>query len=143
MEARPLKHEELTERVIKVFYTVYNELGHGFLESVYEESMAVSFREHGIKFNRQCSVPVWFHQQKVGEFRADFVVDEAVLLELKAVQSLDAMHDAQLVNYLNATEFEVGLLLNFGPKPQIHRRMMDNERKKAIVRSRSASTSSS
>ena len=142
-EAKPLKHEALTERIIKVFYTVYNELGHGFLESVYEQSMAVCFRENELRFSRQSAVPVWFHRQKVGEFRADFVIEEAILLELKAVQSLDAMHDAQLVNYLNATEFEVGLLLNFGPKPQIHRRMMDNDRKKSISRSKSATASSS
>jgi GxxExxY protein len=68
------------------------------------------------------------------------VIEEKILLELKAVQSLDAMHDAQLVNYLNATEFEVGLLLNFGPKPQIHRRMMDNERKRAMARHQTASS---
>jgi GxxExxY protein len=140
-ETAPLKHEELTERIIKVFYTVYNDLGHGFLESVYEESMAVCFRENGLNFTRQCAVPVWFHQQRVGEFRADFVIEKAVLLELKALQSLDAVHDAQLVNYLNATEFEVGLLLNFGPKPQIHRRMLDNDRKKAIARVKAASSS--
>ena len=105
--------------------------------------MAICLRESGLRFSRQCAVPVWFHQQKAGEFRADFVVEEAILLELKAVQALDAMHDAQLVNYLNATEFEVGLLLNFGPKPQIHRRMMDNDRKKATARFKAASAASS
>ena len=135
-----LKHEELTERIIKVFYSVYNELGHGFLESVYEESMAVCFREAGLRFSRQCAVPVWFHGQKVGEFRADFIVEDAVLLELKALQSLDAMHHAQLVNYLSATELEVGLLLNFGPKPQIHRRMLDNHRKKGLAQIKKASS---
>jgi GxxExxY protein len=138
-ESKPLKHEELTERIIKVFYSVYNELGHGFLESVYEESMAVCFRENGIRFSRQCAVPVWFHGQRVGEFRADFMVEDAVLLELKALHSLDAMHHAQLVNYLNATECEVGLLLYFGPKPQIHRRMLDNDRKKGLARVKTTS----
>lgn len=136
--AEALKHEELTERIIKVFYTVYNELGHGFVESVYEESMDVCFRELGIKVVRQAAVPVWFHSKKVGEFRADFIVGDLVLLELKAVHCLDACHHAQLMNYLNATEFEVGLLLNFGPKPEINRRMLDNNRKKTILQAKAA-----
>jgi GxxExxY protein len=140
-ESKPLKQEELTERIIKVFYSVYNELGHGFLESVYEEAMAVCFRENGIRFSRQHAVPVWFHGQKIGEFRADFIVENAVLLELKALESLNAMHHAQLVNYLNATEFEVGLLLNFGPKPEISRRMLDNNRKKGLAQIKKASSS--
>jgi GxxExxY protein len=137
-----LKHEELTERIIKAFYSVYNDLGHGFLESAYEEAMAVCFRENGIRFSRQHAVPVWFHGQKIGEFRADFIIEDAVLLELKALQALDAMHHAQLVNYLNATELEVGLLLNFGPKPQIQRRMLDNDRKKGLAQIKKASSGS-
>ena len=127
-----LKHEALTEKIIKAFYSVYNELGHGFLEAVYEEAMAISLREAGFNVARQYPVAVWFHQHKAGEFKADLVVENLVLVELKAVQSLDASHHAQIINYLNATEFEVGLLLNFGPKPEIQRRMLDNDRKKAL-----------
>ena len=134
-----LKHEALTEKIIRVFYTVYNELGHGFLESVCEEAMSVCFRESGIRTTRQTAVPVWFHGEKVGEFRADFVIENLVLLEIKAVQGLDAAHHAQIINYLNATEFEVGLLLNFGPKPEIQRRMLDNDRKKTITLAKNAS----
>ncbi len=133
-----LKHEDLTEKIIKAFYSVYNELGHGFLESVYEEAMIISLKEAGLHVGRQRPVPVWYHQQKVGEFKADLVVEDLVLVELKAAQNLDSSHHAQIINYLNATEFEVGLLLNFGPKPEIHRRLLDNDRKKAIPRTLTA-----
>ncbi|MCU1306781.1 MAG: hypothetical protein JWN45_1476 [Acidobacteriaceae bacterium] len=124
-----MKQEELTQRIIGVFYSVYNELGHGFLESVYEQAMIVSLREAGLNVDTQVAVPVWFHGNRIGDFRADIVVNQLVLLELKAIAKLEASQEAPLLNYLRATDFEIGLLLNFGPKAEIKRRILDNDRK--------------
>jgi GxxExxY protein len=90
-----MKHEELTEKIIGAFYAVYNELGNGFLESVYEESLAIAFVEAGIRHHRQFPVPVFFHGKRVGDFKADFVVEGLVLVELKACSVLDKAHEAQ------------------------------------------------
>ena len=125
-----LKHSELTDRIIGVFYDVYNELGHGFLESTYAEAMVVALKESGLTAAREVSVPVWFRGNKVGQYFADLLVNNAVLLELKAARTLDRAHEAQLLHYLRATEIEVGLLLNFGIRPQFQRLLFDNERKK-------------
>ncbi len=122
-------HAALTERIIGVFYSVYNELGHGFLESVYEEAMVIALREAGLSVSRQAPIEVRFRAWVVGEFRADLLVDGAVLLELKAIRALEPGHEAQVLNYLRATAVEVGLLLNFGPKAQIKRLAFDNARK--------------
>ena len=132
-EAVGLMHEELTEKIIGVFYDVYNELGYGFLESVYEESLAIALSEAGLDVERQLPVPVWFRGQNVGQFRADIVVSASVLVELKSARTLEAVHEAQLLHYLRSTEIEVGLLLNFGPRPQFRRLLFDNERKKIRV----------
>lgn len=126
-----IKHPELTEKIIGVFFNVYHELGWGFVESVYDEAFSVSLTEAGLVVRRQVPLAVWYHGQQIGEFKPDMIVNELVLLELKAVDRLEASHDAQLLNYLKATDFEVGLLLNFGPQPQIHRRVFDNARKAA------------
>ncbi|HSE47916.1 MAG TPA: GxxExxY protein [Terriglobales bacterium] len=128
-----MKHEELTEKIIGAFYAVYNELGNGFLESVYEESLAIAFVEAGIRYHRQFPVPVFFHGKRVGDFKADFVVEGLVLVELKACSVLDKAHEAQVINYLRGTKIEVGLLLNFGPKAQVRRIVLDNERKEIRV----------
>jgi GxxExxY protein len=110
--------------------TVYNELGHGFLESTYAEAMVVALKESGLTAAREVPVPVWFRGNKVGQYFADLLVNNAVLLELKAARTLDRAHEAQLLHYLRATEIEVGLLLNFGIRPQFQRLLFDNERKK-------------
>ena len=123
------KHGEITQKIIKVFYEVYNELGHGFLESVYEKSLQVALNSMGIKVRRQIEIPVSFRGQRVGDFTADMLVGDCVLLELKAARSLDTSHTAQLLNYLRATEIEVGLLLNFGLRPEFKRLIFDNPRK--------------
>lgn len=128
-----LKHHELTEKVIGLFYDVYNELGHGFLESVYEHSLAISLSEAGLKVERQVPITVWFRRQQVGDFRADLLVENMVLLELKAARTIEEAHEKQLLNYLRATDIEVGLLLNFGVKPQFRRLAYENERKKIRV----------
>jgi GxxExxY protein len=125
-----LKHAELTERIIGVFYDVYNELGYGFLECVYEESLVIALHEAGLTANRQIPLPVWFRGHKVGEFRADMLVENCVLLELKSARSLDPAHEAQLLHYLKSTEIEIGMLLNFGTRPQFRRLIFDNGRKK-------------
>ena len=125
-----LKYAEVTERIIGVFYDVYNELGYGFLESVYEECLVIALRQAGLMVNRQVSVPVWFRSQKVGEFRADVTVENCVLLELKCAKALDPAHEAQILHYLKSTEIEIGLLLNFGLRPEFRRFLFDNERKK-------------
>jgi GxxExxY protein len=132
MSGRPagLKHAELTEKIIGVFYDVYNELGYGFLESVYEESLAIALSGAGLSFERQVPVPVWFRGQNVGQFRADIVVAASVLLEMKSARVLEPAHEAQLLHYLRSTKIEIGLLLNFGPRPQFRRLLFDNERKK-------------
>ena len=128
-DTRGLKHRELTETIIGVFYEVYNELGHGFLESVYERAFEVALTSKGFNVLRQIEIPVWFRGQKVGDFTADVLVDKRVLLELKAARTLDSSHEAQLLNYLRATEIEVGILFNFGIKPEFRRLAFDNSRK--------------
>jgi GxxExxY protein len=125
-----LKQGDLTEKIIGVFYDVYNELGYGFLECVYEESLVIALHEAGLATNRQVPLPVWFRGRKVGEFRADVLVENSVLPELKSARALDPAHEAQLLHYLKSTEVEVGLLLNFGVHPQFRRLLFDNDRKK-------------
>ena len=125
-----LKHSELTEKIIGVFYDVYNELGHGFLESTYAEAMVVALEDAGLKAAREVGVPVWFRGRKVGQYFADLLVNNAVLLELKTARTLESAHEAQLLHYLRATDIEVGLVLNFGTRSQFRRLLFDNQRKK-------------
>jgi GxxExxY protein len=125
-----LQHGELTEKIIGIFYDVYNELGYGFLESVYEESLVIALREASLTVQRQLAIPVWFRGHEVGQFRGDILVEGKVLLELKSTRILEAAHEAQLLHYLKSTEIEVGLLLNFGSRPQFRRLLFDNQRKK-------------
>jgi GxxExxY protein len=124
-----MKHSHVTEKIIGSFYEVYNELGHGFLESVYEEALIIVLKEKGLSVIQQHRLPVWFRHKKIADFVADLVIENAVLIELKAVRNLDSSHEAQLLNYLRATEIEVGLLLNFGLKAEMKRMVFDNQRK--------------
>ena len=133
-----LKHGELTEKIIQVFYEVYNELGHGFLESVYRNAMEIGLRQSGLIVTRELPIAVWFRGEDVGDFRADLIVQELVLLELKTSESISKSHEAQLYNYLRATQVEVGLLLNFGHSPSFRRIVFDNEKKKICVHPRSS-----
>lgn len=128
-DERGLKHRELTEKIIGAFYEVYNELGQGFLESVYENALLIALRDGGLRAEQQVPVQVYFRSELVGDFRADVIVEGGVLLELKAVRALDPAHEAQLLNYLRATPIEVGLSMNFGPKPDFKRFIYDNARK--------------
>jgi len=125
-----LKHGLITDQILGTFYEVYNELGHGFLESVYHRSLVLALRAKGLKVCSRVAIPVWFRGERVGQFEADLLVEDCVLLELKAARMLDSSHRAQLLNYLRATEIEVGLLLNFGEKPEFKRLIFDNLKKR-------------
>lgn len=125
-----MKYEELTSKIIKIFYRVYNELGYGFLEKVYENAMLIEFRKEEIKCMSQCSIKVFYKGEIVGDYVADFFVENKIIVEIKSVKNLLEVHNDQLINYLTATDKEVGLLLNFGSKPEIKRRIFDNELKK-------------
>jgi GxxExxY protein len=124
------KHSHITQCVLRVFYDVYNELGPGFLESVYQAAFGLALTQSGLQVASEVSLPVYFRGHVVGDFRADIIVNGSVLLELKAQQTLDKIHEAQVLNYLRATPIEVALLLNFGPKPQFKRFLLDNHEKK-------------
>src|SRR5690349_14560417 len=124
-----LKHGSLTDKILGVFYDVYNELGHGFLESVYHRSLALALESVGLNVCSRVDIPVSFRGHQVGHFEADILVEGCVLLELKAVRTLDSSHRAQLLNYLRATDIEVGLLLNFGERPEFKRMVFDNLKK--------------
>jgi GxxExxY protein len=124
-----LLHHDLTEKLIGAFFNIYNELGHGFLESVYEQAFSVALAENSVFFERQVAVPVWFHGQKIGDFRADLLVDRRIIVELKTGRDIEPAWEKQLLNYLRATEIEVGLLFNFGPTAQFRRYVFENKRK--------------
>ena len=116
---RQYAHSALTDKTISVFYDVYNELGYGFLESVYERAMCKALGSAGLLVECQVPVPVWCRGEIIADFRADLVVGRSVIVELKATHAIDASHLAQTPNYLRATAFEMGLVLNFGPKPAV------------------------
>ncbi len=123
------KHSELTDKILECFWIVYQELGYGFNEKAYEKALAIVLEEKGHKVEAQKRIPVYFRGQLIAEYIADLVVDELVLLELKATNRLLPEHEAQMLNYLKATPFEVGLVLNFGPKGEIRRKGYDNHLK--------------
>lgn len=122
-----LKYKEITDIILKSFYEVYNELGDGFLESVYENALYIVLTGHGLSVERQRDISVFFRGNVIGDFKADLIVEGNVIIELKAVRALDPAHEAQLINYLKATNIEVGLLLNFGRKPEFERFIYNNK----------------
>ena len=125
------RHAELTSAIIGCFYDVFNELGFGFIESVYEKSLCIELRAKGFEALRQVAIPVWFRGEQVGDFDADVMVNRLVLLEIKTARAIENAHLGQLMNYLKATDIEVGLLLNFGPKAEFKRVVFGNDRKSA------------
>tara|TARA_B100001964_G_C13955217_1_gene475163 strand:- start:51 stop:461 length:411 start_codon:yes stop_codon:yes gene_type:complete len=129
METDKFKYKEITDIILKSFYGVYNELGAGFLESVYEKALNIVLTGYGMRVERQKDIPVSFRSNIIGNFKADLIVNERVIVEIKAVRSLDSVHEAQLINYLKATDVEVGLLLDFGKKQKFKRFAYDNKRK--------------
>ncbi len=129
METDKFIYKEITDIILRSFYEVYNELGAGFLESVYEKALNIVLTGYGMRVERQKDIPVFFRGNIIGNFKSDLIVNERVIVEIKAVRSLDSAHEAQLINYLKATNVEVGLLLNFGEKPEFKRFAYDNKRK--------------
>jgi len=126
------KHHDLTERVIGVFYDVYNELGYGFVEVVYREAMRLAIIQTGLNGSTEVPINVHFRGTHIGVFRADIIVNNVLLLELKTAEALAPQHEAQTKNYLRATTIEVALLINFGPEPKFRRLLMYNEKKKSV-----------
>ncbi len=119
-----LLHSEITEKIIQAFYNVYNQLGYGFLEKVYENAMMIELSEMGIRYSNQQGAIVYYKSYNVGYYVADITVEEKVVVELKALETLAPIHETMLVNYLKSTNLEVGLLLNFGPKAEFRRKVL-------------------
>ena len=128
-DIQDFKHTELTEKIINIFYRVYNKLGYGFLEKVYENAMMIELKKEDIFAIAQAPIRVLYDNIIIGEYYADILVEDKVIVEIKAARQLAEEHEAQLLNYLKATEIEVGLLLNFGVKPEIKRKAFNNLRK--------------
>jgi GxxExxY protein len=124
-----LLHKEITDKVLKAFYVVYNVLGYGFLEKVYENALYIELTKLGFRVLKQQHIKVHYDGQEVGEYFADLLVDDLVIIELKAAEGMIEEYEHQLLNYLKATDKEVGLLLNFGKKPQFKRKIFQNENK--------------
>ena len=120
------KYSEITEVIIKGFYNVYNKLGFGFLENVYEKALVFELSQLGMNCRCQCPVEVFYHSEKVGFYIADMIVNNCVIVEIKAASVIAAEHEAQLINYLRATEIEVGILLNFGPSASFKRKVFSS-----------------
>ena len=125
-----LIHKDLTDKILKAYYTVYNELGYGFLENVYEKAMLYELQILGLKVERQKAVNVYYKGMVMGHYITDLIVEDKVILELKSQPEITEAHEAQLLHYLRGTTIEVGLLLNFGQKPAFRRKVFTNERKK-------------
>ncbi len=125
-----LLHEELTEIIIKSFYTIYNKLGYGFLEKVYENALLLELKNQGLNCSKQVPIEVYYDDTSVGNYFADILVEDKIILELKAGEGmLIEEHELQLINYLKATDKEVGLLLFFGKKPIFKRKIFTNSSK--------------
>lgn len=127
-----LLHKDLTDQILKTFYDVYNELGYGFLEKVYQNALYLELKNRGFYVEAQKQIKVYYKNAQVGEYYADLLVNDLVILELKATDGLVKEFEYQLINYLRATNIEVGLLLNFGEKPAFKRKVFDNSRKSFI-----------
>lgn len=124
-----LLHKNITDIILKSFYKVYNNLGYGFLEKVYENALLYELRNQGLDCEKQKPIKVYYEQIQVGEYYADIIVNECIILELKAAESIAEEHEFQLINYLKATEIEIGLLLNFGKNPEFKRKIFTNNKK--------------
>ncbi len=129
-----LLQKELTEQILNAFYDVYNEMGYGFLEKVYQNALYLELKSRGFDVTPQQQVKVYYKTVEVGAYYPDLIVNDLVILELKATEFLVEEHEWQLLNYLRSTEIEVGLLLNFGKKPGFRRKVYENSRKKNIER---------
>lgn len=125
-----LLHKNLSEIILKIYFEVYNEFGYGFLEKVYQNAMYLELKSQGYKVEAQKQIKVYYKSQLVGDYFADLLVEDSIILELKACGCLLDEHKAQILNYLKATDAEIGLLLNFGTTPEFKRSIYSNDRKK-------------
>lgn len=125
-------HDDISEKIIRAYYKVYNDLGFGFLEKVYENAMFMELRSMGVFCIKQRPIKVYYKSQIVGEYFADIMVNDAIIIEIKAAEFLCEEDEHQLINYLKATDIEAGLLLNFGKSPQFKRSMFANDTKRAL-----------
>ena len=129
-----LKHADVTDKILHAFFKkVYPKLGYGFLEKVYENALALELRRVGLTVEQQARIEVYYDGVVLGEYFADLLVDGVAIVELKAIQRLGPEEEAQLLNYLRATPYEVGLLLNFGPRPDFRRKVFDNANKPSMT----------
>jgi GxxExxY protein len=126
------RYRDITRRIVGVFFEVYGELGYGFLESIYRAAMTLALREAGLQVHPEFALHARFRGRAIGAFRADLLIEDVVLVELKAARGIDSAHIAQLLNYLRCTSLETGLILNFGPRPQIRRLIFTNDRKSRV-----------
>ena len=126
------KHSDLSDKVIKVFYEVHKELGYGFSEKVYQKAFGIALRQIGLQVDEQVPIKVYFRRQLVGEYFADMIVNNVILLELKTTEHIIGEHEAQLLNYLKSTEIEVGYVMNFGKSAEFKRKVFDNDRKGSL-----------
>ena len=127
VEEEPYLYKDLTSSIISCFYKVYNNLGYGFLEKVYENALKIELESKGLFVEKQKPIAVYYNEYLVGEYFADLIIENKVIIELKVAETLCQEHEFQLINYLKATDIEVGLLLNFGKKPQISRKIFTNK----------------
>jgi GxxExxY protein len=125
-----LLHKHITDKILRAFYNVYNTLGLGFLEKVYENALAIEMRGMGLRVAQQQQLKVYYHGQEVGDYRADLVVEGVVIIELKVADAIHEIFMAQLMNYLKATEIEVGVILNFGPEPKFRHLVWTDDRRR-------------
>ena len=125
-------HEEITEKILKAFYKVYNTLGFGFLEKVYENALVIELMRLGLMVAQQKDIPVYYEGITVGDYSADILVEDVIILELKAAEGIRNEHFAQLTNYLKATKKELGFVLNFGKKPEYKRMLFTNDIKRSL-----------
>ena len=123
------KYSDITNKIIKAYYNVYNKLGFGFLEKVYENAMMIELKKIGLKCENQVQIKVYYDEETIGNYYADIMVEKVVIIELKATESICEEHKIQLVNYLKATDVEVGLLLNFGKKAEFRRKVLTTKYK--------------
>ena len=120
-----MDHSDITEKIIACAYTVYSKLGFGFLERVYENSLMIEVRKAGLHAEQQCPVKIYYEGEIVGDYVADIIVENKIILELKAIDKILDIHEIQLKNYLKATGIEVGLLINFGKSVEIKRKFVN------------------
>jgi GxxExxY protein len=132
-------HSDITEKAIRAFYLVYNNLGFGFLEKVYENAMVIELIKMGLFVKEQQPIKVFYEEKEIGFYIADIIINDCVILEIKAAEALCEEHEAQLLNYLKATEIEVGLLLNFGKKVELKRKVFSSEFKPIAIKNHEAS----